>query len=516
MAREHIEAALGESESFIRLILNSSAEAFYALDRDGVTILCNATFLAIMGFEREEDALGRKLHDVIHHTRPDGSRYHVADCPIYGCAGHGVAAHVSDECFYRLDGTPVPVEYWARPIIVDGEHRGAICTFFDISERRVAEAARQEAEDRLRALNAELEHRVIERTQVRGKTWQITPDLLGALNPEGYFETSNPAWQTVLGWSEEDVARMPIWELLHPDDVERTRVGFALTQTGQPAIRFPNRYRCKDGNYRWISWVGIPDDGLVYCTGRDITDEMEETQAKERLLVSEANLANERAVAGLREEFIAVLGHDLRNPLAALDAGTRMLMRETPSEKARTIGAMMQQSVVRMSGLIDNVLDFARGRLGGAFHITRQSTFLAPVLDQVVAELQSAWPQRAIQTTFILDEAVNCDASRIAQLLSNLLGNALAHGSPTGAIEVRATARDGVLNLVVSNPSPEIPAATLERLFQPFVRGEGAPGREGLGLGLFIASQIAQAHRGRISPHWAEGRTIFTFEMSAI
>lgn len=99
---------------------------------------------------------------------------------------------------------------------------------------------------------------------------------MGALNSAGYFETSNPAWKTLLGWSEAEVASMSIWELLHPDDLDRTRAGFALTQIGQPAIKFPNRYRCKDGSFRWISWVGVPDGRLVYCTGRDITDEKQQ------------------------------------------------------------------------------------------------------------------------------------------------------------------------------------------------------------------------------------------------
>jgi PAS domain S-box-containing protein len=137
---------------------------------------------------------------------------------------------------------------------------------FDITDRKNAEA-------QLRHLNAELERKVIERTQARGRTWQVSPDLMGALNAKGYFETSNPAWRTVLGWSEEEVASTSIFELLHPDDVERTRAGFILTQHGHPAIQFPNRYRCKDGSYRWISWVGVPEDGMVYCTGRDITTE---------------------------------------------------------------------------------------------------------------------------------------------------------------------------------------------------------------------------------------------------
>ena len=132
-------------------------------------------------------------------------------------------------------------------------------------------------------MNADLEKKVIKRSQARGLTWQVTPDLLGALNSQGYFETSNPAWQTVLGWSEEEVASMSIFELLHPDDVEPTRAGFELTQIGQPAIRFPNRYRCKDGGYRWISWVGVPEEGMVYCSGRDISEDMAKAAERDRI-----------------------------------------------------------------------------------------------------------------------------------------------------------------------------------------------------------------------------------------
>jgi PAS domain S-box-containing protein len=106
----------------------------------------------------------------------------------------------------------------------------------DITERRAAEEA-------LRGLNADLEKRVIERAQARGLTWQLSPDLLGALNSEGYFETSNPAWQTLLGWSEIELASMSIFELLHPDDVEHTRAGFELTLVGKPALSYLNRYR---------------------------------------------------------------------------------------------------------------------------------------------------------------------------------------------------------------------------------------------------------------------------------
>ncbi len=170
------------------------------------------------------------------------------------------------------------------PVLDDeGAVTGIFCDGFDVTTAYEAQEAARESEARLRQLNTELEREVIERTQSRGTIWQVTPDLLGALNAEGYFETSNPAWLSILGWSEAEVASQSIWEMLHPDDVERTRGGFALTQIGTPAIRFPNRYRTRKGDYRWISWVGVLEGALVYCSGRDITEEMQARSERDQL-----------------------------------------------------------------------------------------------------------------------------------------------------------------------------------------------------------------------------------------
>jgi len=193
---------------------------------------------------------------------------------------------VSRNMELRLHGTTEPqyIDFVFEPIRDnDGKVSGILIGGYETTEAQRATAALQQSEAQLRMLNADLERRVIEQSQARGKSWQVTPDLMGAMNAQGYFETSNPAWETVLGWTEAEVAAMSIWELLHPDDVERTRGGFDLTQVGQPAIRFANRYRHKQGGHRWISWVGIPDDGLVYCTGRDITVEVAAEAERDRL-----------------------------------------------------------------------------------------------------------------------------------------------------------------------------------------------------------------------------------------
>jgi PAS domain S-box-containing protein len=195
---------------------------------------------------------------------------------------------------------------------------------YETTDLHRANDALRAGETRLRELNANLERQIIERTQARGLAWKVTPDLMGALNSRGYFETSNPAWNTVLGWSEDEVASMSIFELLHPDDVDRTRDGFNLTQIGQPAIRFPNRYRCKDGSYRWISWVGVPEDGMVYCTGRDITDELAAEAERDHLwTLSEDMLARADyggALSAVNPAWTKVLGWSerelLTNPYA--------------------------------------------------------------------------------------------------------------------------------------------------------------------------------------------------------
>ncbi len=208
----------------------------------------------------------------------------------------------------RGPGSPLEQRYVNlvyQPIVEpDGTVSGIFAEGHDVTDHVISENA-------LRALNADLERQVIERTQARGLTWQVSPDLLGALNADGYFETSNPAWKTVLGWTEAEVASLSIFDLLHPDDVERTRAGFDVTNVGQPAIRFPSRCRCKDGGYRWISWTGVPEDGIVYCSGRDITDEVAAREERDRLW-------------SLSEDLLARADYD-GNLLAVNPAWTKLL-----------------------------------------------------------------------------------------------------------------------------------------------------------------------------------------------
>ena len=236
--------------------------------------------------------------------------------------------------------------------------------------------------------------------------------------------------------------------------------------------------------------------------------------AIEQVSESDARLLDERRTSELREQFIAVLGHDLRNPLAAISAGTELLLKTPLSEKASRMVHVIRASVTRMSGLIDDVLDFARGRLGSGLVLDYTNNEpLEPVLRQVIAELQTSFPNRSIEAEIALRDPVICDRVRIAQLLSNLLGNALTYGAAAMPIKVQATTDANILELSVSNAGDPIPAATLERLFQPFQRGAVRPHQQGLGLGLFIASEIAKAHGGALEAKSSPEQTRFTFQM---
>ena len=229
---------------------------------------------------------------------------------------------------------------------------------------------------------------------------------------------------------------------------------------------------------------------------------------------TEEKLKREHQMAELREQFIAVLGHDLRNPLAALSAGARILDRTVQSEKERQIIAMMQTTVTRMAGLIDDVLDLARGRLGGGIVVEHKAGKpLEAVLTQVVDELRLASPGREILADLRVDRPVDCDSSRIGQMLSNLLGNALTHGSASKPVIVRAETRDEAFELSVSNAGERIPPEAMDKLFEPFFRGKARASRQGLGLGLYIASQIAKAHGGELVATSNPEETRFTFTM---
>lgn len=304
--------------------------------------------------------------------------------------------------------------------------------------------------------------------------WQASGDGRPQVDPDAWrrFTGVEPALDE-RGWLEA----------IHPDD--RDRVQGAWTEavaTGRP-YSCQHRIRSSSGGYAWVEAraVPIPQTGPVREWIGMLTD------VSDHVRVEQA-----------REQFIGILGHDLRNPLAAILMAVELL-DGLPAPHAVVV-ARVARSAHRIEAMIRDLLDFARGRLAGGIPVAPKPCDLQVVCDAVVEEIQQAHPDRAIRFEAAGDLRGEWDPARVEQVVSNLVGNAVTHGIG----DVRVTARDEGDEVVttVHNQGPPIPAATIPILFEPFSRpaaeADGARSR-GLGLGLYIASEIVHAHGATIS-----------------
>jgi PAS domain S-box-containing protein len=269
-ARSGLEA-LRESEARYRALFENIDEGF-----------CIIEFL---------DGPHGPLSDYIHVEANNAYTTHAG---IPGVVGQKVRDMVPEEAEGWIDlyrtvvttGKPIRFE---RELVSTGRYlelaafsfspsnrRQVAVLFQDITRRKQAERSLRESESRLRALNIDLERQVAERVRQRSRTWQVSPDLLGVANGSGYFTSVNPAWEHTLGWTQEEISRTPFLQIVHPQDYTRTVEAFNKLRHGEVVLRFENRYRCKDGGYRWISWVAVPEGEEFYCSGRDVS------QAKEQ------------------------------------------------------------------------------------------------------------------------------------------------------------------------------------------------------------------------------------------
>ncbi|WOH74043.1 PAS domain-containing sensor histidine kinase [Bradyrhizobium sp. NDS-1] len=349
-----------------------------------------------------------------------------------------------------------------------------------------------------------------------------------SVRPDGRIDRANRTLAGWMGYQPDDLPGMRLSDLLnmagrifletHVAPLLRMQGFFdefaldLLTKSGTRLPAIANaRERRNDSDALLFTRLTIMRAADRRRYERQLIDARKESDELKAVL--EERLRQERENAELREQFIAVLGHDLRNPLASIAAGARLMLKAKTPEDALRLEAMMQSSVGRMAKMIESVMDLARGRLGGGISLSKSITAIEPVLDQVVAELTAARPARRIEASFEVETPVFCDPARIAQLFSNLLGNAISHGAPDQPVRVQAAAKAEMFELSVANGGAAIPEEARTRLFQPFYRGKAHGPSEGLGLGLYIASEIAKAHGGSIEVDSTDAETKFTLRM---
>lgn len=210
-------------------------------------------------------------------------------------------------------------------------------------------------------------------------------------------------------------------------------------------------------------------------------------------------LVDERAISVSREQFLAVVAHDIRNPLSTMQTASEILARSNDPLVGR-VGLRLRASAQRMSALIDDLVDFARGRAGSAMPVKLEAQQnIDALLEDVVQEARDAHPEQEIRAHIHMACPVRCDPARLQQLLSNLIGNAFAYGATDKPVVVEAFERDGVARIVVTNWGEPILQGQLEQIFSAYARVSTARANAGMGLGLHICQLIARAHGGTLS-----------------
>jgi len=385
---------------------------------------------------------------------------------------------------------------------------------FDVAEEVGVRPAFGELRILLDAIAAEIISDAISLAEAeRDLFFRTIPDMLCIVTFEGWFLRVNPSFHQVLGWTAEELMARPVWAFIHPDDLDRTQAEVQAIASGKPTVRFENRYLRKDGGYRLLSWAASPvvEKGFMYAVARDATELREQELERERAL------STLRHTAEFRERFVGIVAHDLRTPLASIATGAQLLQRmDGVPERAARIARRISDTASRTSRIIGDLMDFTRVRLGSGIPVERAPADLGAIVRQVVDEADSVYPGRSVQIVTDGPFPGRWDADRLAQLAGNLLKNALDYSPSDSPVEVVLGSEDGAVRLEIRNRNlgDPIPSERIHELFEPFYKGtERKTKREGLGLGLYIADQIATAHGGDIEVSSDETGTRFVVRL---
>ena len=338
------------------------------------------------------------------------------------------------------------------------------------------------------------------------------------LDPSGHVTTWNPGAERINGYLASEIIGEHFSIFYPPEDVAAGKTDRELAIATREGRFEEQGWRvCKDGSRIWanvtITALHSPSGALVGFAKvtRDLTENRRAEETRQAIAAERAALEEKARIHEFQERFLAILGHDLRNPLASIDMGTGILRQRSTNLTDIRVLERMHGSSVRMSRMIEQILDLTRTRLVGGLELTPSSFDLRDAIRNVVEELRAAHPSRPIELS-CPPLPGSWDRDRLEQVFSNLVGNAVLHGDPTKPVRIQAQQEVGAVLVAVHNEGPPIPTELQSVIFNPFRRGERdsrTAKTSGLGLGLYISNEIAVAHGGRIEvrSNVAEGTT---------
>jgi two-component system cell cycle sensor histidine kinase/response regulator CckA len=486
-AQRRVEAEIRESREQLQLLLDSTAEAIYAIDLNGACTLCNAACLRMLGYGHESELLGKDMHTTIHHTRPDGRPYPVAECKIYQAFRVGERGHVTDEVLWRADGTSFPAEYWSYPIRHDERIVGSVVTVVDISERKRAEEQLRRSESRYRSII------------------ESAPYGVFRVDQNGRIAMANSAFATMLGYkAPNEVLGLNTGTDVYLTSAEQQRARDYASE--DPAVGYETKWKRKDGTTITVRLGGrrLPDEdelpGGFEVFVEDITEQ--------RSLQKQFEHAQKMEAVGRLAGGVA---HDFNNLLMVI-SGYAQLMEESPATDNRKVSqylTQIQEASSRAAAITRQLLAFSRKQV-------LEPTILN--LNHVVKDLGKMLPRllgEDIEIVLNLDPhlgTLRADRGQLEQVIMNLAVNA-RDAMPKGGLLTIETAnvtldtayqqRRGVsvppgryVLLAVSDTGVGMDAETQLRIFEPFfsTKEEG----KGTGLGLATVYGIVKQSRGFI------------------
>ncbi len=509
--RREAEERLALSEEQLRLAIDVGEIGQWEVVMATQTMFWPARVKAMFGISPDVPVTLLDFLDNVHPDDRDEIR------AAYEAASDPDRRHLYD-VEYRTIGKEDRIVRWVAAKGRGLFNEAGVCT--RVIGTAIDVTARKAAEQRLFELNESLEQQVQERTADRDRMWRLSTDLMLVARFDATITAVNPAWTSLLGWSEGELVGRRFIDLVHPEDVEATLAEAGRLSDGQTTQRFENRYHHKDGSYRHLSWTAVPGADLIHAVARDVTVERERhaelAAAQEQLRQAQKMEAVGQLTGGV--------AHDFNNLLTIIKSSTDLLRRaELPDERRRRYIDAISDTVDRASRLTGQLLAFARRQAlkPEVFDAGERIRSVADMLRSIVGS------RIRIEVTIACEGCfVEADANQFETAVVNMAVNARDAMEGEGMLTIKVEGRSAMprirghggspgrfVALSLSDTGSGIQADKLTQIFEPFYTTKEVG--KGTGLGLSQVFGFAKQSGGDVQVESELGRgTTFTLYLA--